>query len=976
MNIDIINKCLDDEKYFNKFLGFNSMNETLEISLVVGKYHLWYLKNIEFVNVSKANIQNYFEKNLDKNHNKERFIQINYCLGEIYLKKDTNKSYTYFSTANNELQKILKLEYLNIMSEVHIGNLTNSISQVLIDRLDFLGYESNYIKFKIGASFEKDYAKNFALWLYSNCINYKDVKSAVEKFFSKNNLYQELINHSIKSFLEKKDLSYINNILDNIEKLDDIDKDLLEELIKLLYLINNHENISLWAKLTNKILYKINSINLEMLFSHIDNTLKNTSMYTYEFEKESDLVNLLKNTYEKIYRYKGQYDFLYSYEENITNYLLYASFQNSNVELLYEAYDNLNAINKVYNASNRTKSVLITIGKININNKLKYHDNKIYPFESLFENLKYIIDDSTIFSEIFSYYQSQKLTETKIMLYGMFSAGKSSFINSFLDENLVEVGDLPTTSTFTLIGYSDDKNLEEKIKYKIPTKKVITDKKYLKDNNLIFVDTPGFEDLNNTQGELSTQNAYLFNKFIVLLDAARPLNRSEYNKIKGLYENIKDVEILFILNKIDGINEDEEDLDDVVEQTRNKLKNLTDKEINISLYSSEYVNEGDVELRDELALEIDKLILSDKANIRLKIIEDCINMAKNKVSDKLDHKINNLDNEINFVDSKIKELLKIKSSLEDKVNDYTKYIENFFETFKLQLLKNLDDNIFKIFDEVKDYIDDFDDIELIYYQVKKTIRININTWSKFHQETFIKEGLELLLSDVEKYIHTQNKSIENLMNNSEQIYNLILNTNFSIEKKYLENFGYIKYNFNSIFERVKEELEIDLNKNLYETDSYVFDLGIKEPKLQVLSKGISKIFNNEQKTLDKHKNLILEQLQESYELTYNHIVENYIDIDDILTPFKNVLLQEVPEDSEIFKNSNLSLIKYNIKNNLDVIEKVKMKIVQLEDEKLKIINYKNDVSKKIENLNVEIYKYRSQIENNVIYDNNKLYRLR
>ncbi|MGL6106970.1 dynamin family protein, partial [Romboutsia sp.] len=541
------------------------------------------------------------------------------------------------------------------------------------------------------------------MWLYKHCPNYKNVDKIIYEYFSKHKIHEDLILCDVEAYKNTQDEKYVYNVINSVSEMENISEQYLDKIILLLYLINDYVHINLWARLLEVTYEKINKRYLEKLLLNIDKTLKHTGLYTDELENEKNMVKVLSSIYIDMCKYKGKCDFIYKYEENITKYLLYASFQNKDYTYLYEAYFNLSAINKVYTPHINLSNVATVdaISEIGLSRVDRLYMQKKYPFEELLRNLNYILKDSLIYEEVEKSYLTKRATESKVMLYGMFSSGKSSFINSLLEKDVLKEGDLPTTSTFTLVGCEEDKELESKIKHSIPTSKVVVEHQFLKENNIMFIDTPGFEDLDSKQGQLSTDNANICDKFIVLLDATRPLTASEFNRIKKLTEEIPNIKLLFILNKVDYIDEEEDSIEEIVEDTRIKLSKILDrKKIHIYPYSCYLVKNGDEDMKKGLYNEILKLTETNKANLRLDNITQSIELSKSKLKEKI-YKENKIHEDyICSLNQSMKNIENVIKLLAEKESEYTSYMEDCLDKFKLTVDDYIKESMINIFNQI------------------------------------------------------------------------------------------------------------------------------------------------------------------------------------------------------------------------------------------------------------------------------------
>jgi tetratricopeptide (TPR) repeat protein/GTPase SAR1 family protein len=182
-----------------------------------------------------------------------------------------------------------------------------------------------------------------------------------------------------------------------------------------------------------------------------------------------------------------------------------------------------------------------------------------------------------------------------LLIAGTFSNGKSSFINSILGEEILLTKDLPTTSTlihlhfgkdtqfhrisekeiepfskleqlqaFTTIDHDhEEKQIEGIVDVALPSK-------FLEDKNVTFIDSPGFNDIrkdeNPTKDFINLADAVLF-----VLSAEAPFRKTERDIMFELLEADSLLDVDFLLNKLDYI-EEEEELEEVLDDVSRKIK--------------------------------------------------------------------------------------------------------------------------------------------------------------------------------------------------------------------------------------------------------------------------------------------------------------------------------------------------------------------------------------------------------------------
>lgn len=214
-----------------------------------------------------------------------------------------------------------------------------------------------------------------------------------------------------------------------------------------------------------------------------------------------------------------------------------------------------------------------------------------------------------------------------VVVLGEFKRGKSTFVNALLGESLLPMDILPETATINAIMYHDtpsvqvihkDGNLEqgeatadylkrfsarqegseaEKVRYI----KIGYPSPLLK-NRVILVDTPGVSDLDEQRCDVTYEFIPKANAVLFLLDANSPLKKTEKDFIEErlLPQGIHN--IMFLLNKYDVVDDEEEEDSDLLEMTRERLSNAFQRDISVYPVSARWALEG-AEQGNEALLE-------------------------------------------------------------------------------------------------------------------------------------------------------------------------------------------------------------------------------------------------------------------------------------------------------------------------------------------------------------------------------------
>lgn len=346
-----------------------------------------------------------------------------------------------------------------------------------------------------------------------------------------------------------------------------------------------------------------------------------------------------------------------------------------------------------------------------------------------------------------------------IVVLGEVNRGKSTFINALLGKNILPSNILPTTSVITKVVYGVDK--KALIEFNDGTKKSIELDK-LKDyvttiqkennvniksttvyyphnlckNNCVLVDTPGVNDIDSSNAEITYNYIPYADAIIFLIDPDQVFTNSEkvFLKSKVLNHNLN--KMFFVLNKSDNINEvGINSLSKYIESTLKELELpckfyiVSSKEALIGKMKGE--TNKYVESFSVIENDLEKFLFCEKGN---QVIKNAIGRIQSIV----DEGINKIHQFNSFSDLKEQELKKIEKDILDKNNQILKGEEDIF--------KYIDEDYNKLENKI---------IDIIYVEMNKSFD---NLIERLSEEEFMSEDR---LSELEGFI---NKSINNWIN--------------------------------------------------------------------------------------------------------------------------------------------------------------------------------------------------------------------
>ncbi len=379
-----------------------------------------------------------------------------------------------------------------------------------------------------------------------------------------------------------------------------------------------------------------------------------------------------------------------------------------------------------------------------------------------------------------------------IVVLGEFKRGKSTFVNALLGEKVLPADVVPTTATINALMWSEEKktqvlktsgevetgesSLDFLNKYTAREDFDVSNIKYLKvglpsnilENNTVIVDTPGVSDINEHRVQVTYDFIPRADAVIFLLDATSPLKRTEKEFIDEHIIKLGIDRVLFIANKFDYIDEEDEEetLEDIklrLLKSFNKategdsIKELTVLPTSASLALDGAINNDSAKVEASGILEVKKWIKSVET-------DGCVSGEKNKrykkrIKDIIESVERETNNAIMLQKTDIETLNEVAKSLdntlleEDNRRQKTySYIKAEEQNILAMMSKSLDYFYSNLQEEIEESIENYRGLEFKDYverQVPNVIRKNINRWINTY---YI--HIEKLLTKLEKEVST------------------------------------------------------------------------------------------------------------------------------------------------------------------------------------------------------------------------------
>lgn len=400
-------------------------------------------------------------------------------------------------------------------------------------------------------------------------------------------------------------------------------------------------------------------------------------------------------------------------------------------------------------------------------------DKKIKFIKALefLDNQRAELNNTSIIKKIDNLQEDFKNDFFTIVVLGEFKRGKSTFVNSLLGENILPTDVIPTTATINALMWSKErktfvvKNKEQTeigesslqflSKYVADEQFDVDEIKYLKigypaeilKDNIVIVDTPGVSDINENRVQVTYDFIPRANAVIFLLDATSPLKKTEKEFIEEHLLQLGMDRVIFIANKFDNIDQEEDDdvLQNILKRLKNAFKKNVEKDIvekfEVIAMSSTLAFEGVKTNNQELIIE------SGLVNVRNKIAkiveEGTVSENKNLCYEKRIFVIieaikREINNKIILLKTDVDELEKVLKNMDEMVIEEEKRkekISDFINNEKRNILsmmkKSLDYFYVDFSEEINESIENYKGLDFkdfIEIKITAIIRKKINRW--------------------------------------------------------------------------------------------------------------------------------------------------------------------------------------------------------------------------------------------------------
>ena len=377
-----------------------------------------------------------------------------------------------------------------------------------------------------------------------------------------------------------------------------------------------------------------------------------------------------------------------------------------------------------------------------------------------------------------------------IVILGEFKRGKSTFVNALLGENILPTDVIPTTATINSLIWSEEKktyvvktngkvevgesSLQFLNKY-VASEDFDVDKiKYLKvgypaeilKNNIVIVDTPGVSDINEHRVQVTYDFIPRADAVIFLLDATSPLKRTEKEFIDEHLIKLGIDRVLFIANKFDNIDEEDEEevIEDIEKRLRNSFKKNDQqnvfKELSLVPMSSKMALEGAIINDQELIIKSGMAEVKDKILDVVEkgsIAEEKLQRYKKRAVNIIEAIEREINNKIKLYKTDIDDLRKTLENMDAMIVQESNRKENIYDYIKNEeqsifamVKKSLNFFQVNLKEEINESIDNYKGLDFKEYverHISSVIKKSMNRWVSTYYV-----AIDKLLEKLEKEI--------------------------------------------------------------------------------------------------------------------------------------------------------------------------------------------------------------------------------
>lgn len=379
----------------------------------------------------------------------------------------------------------------------------------------------------------------------------------------------------------------------------------------------------------------------------------------------------------------------------------------------------------------------------------------------------------------------------RVVVLGEFKRGKSTFVNALLGQSILPTDVLPETAVITNLLYSEEPRLQVVYKNRTVENRDLSmeamnefsaraDKDYVQSidyikvgypldllqDKICLVDTPGVADLDDSRSDITYAYLPVANAVIFVLDANRPLTKTEKEFIEQHILPLGISDILFIVNKYDFVDEEEDEdfLDDLkrrieqafsVHEENARLKQFTILPLSalMAVKGNESNNEnliresGILQVREALQGMLENSVIEQRKAVYYKrLLANALQRIHNSIEQDKRLTASSLE-ELAAYDQKLQAIMDQKEEAKEKIATYVSESE---ESFKLMLKKSLSLFEGRLMEHSEELINDYmssDFKVFVENKLPKHIKKQVDAWVASYVPS-----LKVLVNNLEKKV--------------------------------------------------------------------------------------------------------------------------------------------------------------------------------------------------------------------------------
>ncbi len=951
--MNFLHKCENNLDKLNFYLDVTNGDITCGPCLVMKRYYNWCLKNIFNIDINKVDFIEFLKKIIEKldykvigNMEYEDFRNLiisYYSLGEIYFEKEEFQlSKEYFSKVIEVMEEFLKggnkfqteeiqckngvvFFELLMWARKNVGDMIEveealSLYESIIGEEELLYIQKNYCVYMASKELNLiDKANEATRSVIKLLSSYKGINIDAVEYFTREKAYCYAIDISTEEYCKNSITHWINAMNIICTEADVLDLECVDKVIKFSNILMEE-----WSTLILSLYKSIKQEEEQLVkvLNYLRQCLNRIDYNHGDFINCSQAIGVLNEIYEDIRIRKYQEIFLREYEFDFTFYLMNAAVQNDNYEKAIEASTKLSSIIKVFNTSKESYDYIRKCEKISIERTEKeIYNLREYPWIYLYNNVK----------DICSSYDM----ESKFNI--------SDFIR--------------TSSKKTIIGINaiQDRNIEEILN------SIIGEKIFLQDKDIVFIgndelDLKGYIKDNYScetiikRNLLSDSNKCIItydksihskiaDKNIIVIDGHKELRDIDVTYIKHILEASNNTRLVILINK-----ESVDYKDEILGYNKTLLENILDykKEIKV----------------------VDLKSFSDSRHVLEALIgqapENVINMKFNDFKNNINETLSALREDIKFKNGvykerkyTLKECITEYINLEDEVksnyNEFLTKIDSDMEFLGKYAEEKISVIIPDLIEKKLDAIDDLEETSTLKDKAEKIFSGAIVNWCNKNIYDLMLEQFEVYITKYSKIYGYHQETIEKINENRNTV---------------ISAYGDFTSKIKTIDIKPLEELLkgfLVLHDEFLNSINYEVTVIPNEKFLNTVADGIKIMFmKSEEKaesTRIKIKNQVIENKNNIATILSNNIMEHLKGLSDKLKEEIKNIFEGTLDDISLDKS---------------VVEQGEKDMTKAHEE---LTNKNEELEVLMKFVDVEVLKYVKQLDNNIVYNKNRCYKL-